>query len=199
MDEWKQTRQARSTTREHHSVDQTKKLKFFTRNHSHTILTVFDGCYKLITWLRCAPTWREFIPWRHVKTIYETKMSELKCYCHLHGQTGLFTVWTNGNQNSGLVNFVPETRLPFVNQLHLPKNGREGVKLVWRCLWRNGIRISVWNIPSGKTGLPFQMFRCSRKFSTGKTQKVLFHLLSKRIFRKLFGNGKQPRNIQTVI
>ena len=65
-----------------------------------------------------------------MKTIYETKMSELKCYFHLHGQTGLFTVWTNGKQNSGLVNFVSETRLPFVNQLHLPKKGREGVKLV---------------------------------------------------------------------
>ena len=43
-----------------------------------------------------------------------------------------------------------------------------------------------------KTGLPFQMFRCSRKFSAGTTQDVLFHLLSNRIFWKLFENGKQP-------
>ena len=28
---------------------------------------------------------------------------------HLHGQTGWFTVWVNGKQNSGLVNFVPES------------------------------------------------------------------------------------------
>ena len=58
----------------------------------------------------------------------------------------------------------------------------------------NGTRISVWNISSGKTGLPFQMFRCSRKFSVGKTQKVVFHLLSNRISRKILVNGKQPWN-----
>ena len=46
--------------------------------------------------------------------------------------------------------------------------------------------------PSGKTGLSFQMFRCSRKFSAGTTKKVMFHLLSNRIFRNIFVNGKQP-------
>ena len=56
-------------------------------------------------------------------------------------------------------------------------------------LWRNGTRISVRNISLGKTGLPFQVFRCSRKFSVGKTQKVVFHLLSVRISRKIFVNG----------
>ena len=34
-------------------------------------------------------------------------------FYHLHGQTGRFTDWANGNQNSRLVNFVPESRLPF--------------------------------------------------------------------------------------
>ena len=43
----------------------------------------------------------------------------------------------------------------------------------------------LWNIPSGKTRLPFRMFRCSRKFSAETTQKIVFHLLSSRIFRKL--------------
>ena len=33
---------------------------------------------------------------------------------HFHGQTGRSTVWANGTQNSGLVNLVPESRLPFV-------------------------------------------------------------------------------------
>ena len=33
---------------------------------------------------------------------------------YLHGQTGLFTVWENGKQTSGLENFVPESRLPFI-------------------------------------------------------------------------------------
>ena len=39
-----------------------------------------------------------------------------------------------------------------------------------RGLWRNGTRISVCNSSSGKTGLPFRVFRCSRKCSVGKTQ-----------------------------
>ena len=42
-------------------------------------------------------------------------------------------------------------------------------------------------------GLPFQMFRCSRKFSAGMTQKVVFHLHSNRILRKLLINIKQPK------
>ena len=32
----------------------------------------------------------------------------------LHGQNGRFTVWANVNQNSRLVNFVPELCSPFV-------------------------------------------------------------------------------------
>ena len=32
----------------------------------------------------------------------------------LHGQTIRFMVWVNGSQSSGLVNFVPESPLPFV-------------------------------------------------------------------------------------
>ena len=44
----------------------------------------------------------------------------------------------------------------------------------------------------GKIGLPFQMFYCSRKFSTETIQQVLFHLLSTRIFWKLFEHEKQP-------
>ena len=33
---------------------------------------------------------------------------------HLHGKTGRSTVWVNGTQNLGQVNFVPESRLRFV-------------------------------------------------------------------------------------
>ena len=36
--------------------------------------------------------------------------------------------------------------------------------------------------------VPFKMFRCFRKFSPGKTQKVVFHLISSRNFL----NNKQP-------
>ena len=44
----------------------------------------------------------------------ESSASESKVVYHLHGQTGRFTVWINGTQSSGLVNLVPESRLPFV-------------------------------------------------------------------------------------
>ena len=40
-----------------------------------------------------------------------------------------------------------------------------------------------WNNPSGKTELPFQMFRCH----------VPFTFVSNPIFRKRFVNGKQPQ------
>ena len=36
------------------------------------------------------------------------------------------------------------------------------------------------------------MFRCSQKFSTGMTQKVVFHLLSDWIFQEICVSGKQP-------
>ena len=108
-------------------------------------------------------------------------------------QTGRSKVWVNGTQNSGLVNFVPESRLPFVQ---ISPIYQKTTAKVWtryqRWLWRNGTRIFVWNIPSGKTGLPFQMFRrCYRKFSGGTTQKVVCYLLSNLIFRKILVNVKQ--------
>ena len=37
-----------------------------------------------------------------------------------------------------------------------------------------------------------QRFLCSRKFSSGTSQKVVLDLLSNQIFRILFVNGKQP-------
>ena len=44
----------------------------------------------------------------------KSSASESKVVYYLHGQTGRFTVWVNGTQSSGLVNLVPESRLPFV-------------------------------------------------------------------------------------
>ena len=99
----------------------------------------------------------------------------------------------NGTQNSELVNFVPESRLPIVQISSIyRKNGREGLKLVSKMAlkkWNTNFRS---DIPPEKTGLPFQMFRCSWKFSAGTTQKVVFHILSKRIFRTSLVNGRQP-------
>ena len=76
-------------------------------------------------------------------------------------------------------------------------------KMVWRNAWKkwNQEQISIWNTPSRKTALPFQTFRCSREFSVETFKKVVFHLISKWIFGKLFVTGKQlmahkviPRN-----
>ena len=97
-------------------------------------------------------------------------------------------VWINGTQNSGLVSFARGSRLPFVQ---ISSIYRKTTAKAWYCyqrwLWRNGTRISVWNIPSGKkTGLSFQMFPYFRTFSAGMTQKVLFHLLFNRVFQKPF-------------
>ena len=47
-------------------------------------------------------------------------------------------------------------------------------------LWTSG----AWSFTYWKTGLPIQGFRCSRTFSAGTIQKVVFHSLSNRIFRK---------------
>ena len=92
--------------------------------------------------------------------------------------------------------WLAESRLPLVRTSSIYRIGKTTAK-AWnwyqRWLWRNGTRISVWNIPSGKTGLPFQMFRCSRKLSARTTKKVMFYLiLSNRIFSNPFLNGKQP-------
>ena len=102
-------------------------------------------------------------------------------------------VWVNGTQNSGLINFVPESRLPFVKISSIyQKTTAKAWTRYQRWLWRNGTRISVWNIPFRKTGLPFQIFRrCYRTFSGGMTQKVVCHLLSNLIFRKILVHGKQ--------
>ena len=70
------------------------------------------------------------------------------------------------------------------DQFHLPKNGRESLKLVSKnWLWRNGTRISV-----RKNRTTFRMYRYARKFSAGKTQNVVFRLLSN---RKPFVKGNE--------
>ena len=119
---------------------------------------------------------------RHIQVVY-----------HLNGQTGRSMVWANGSQNSGLVNFVPESRLLFVQISSIYRKTTAKARYWYqRWLWRNETWISFWSIPSWKTGLPLQMFCCSRKFSAGTTKKVMFHLPSNQIFRNLFVNGKQP-------
>ena len=54
----------------------------------------------------------------------------------------------------------------------------EGKTWNWnkRWLWRNGTRISVWNIPFRKTGVPFYILRCLLKFSAWSTLTFVFHI-----------------------
>ena len=85
-------------------------------------------------------------------------------------------VWANNRtQNSGLVNFVLESQSLFAQISSIyQKTATKPWNWYQRWLWRNVIGVSVWNIPTGKTGLPFQTFRCSQKFSTETTGKVMF-------------------------
>ena len=49
----------------------------------------------------------------------EIFLRKVKVVYHQHRQTGQFTVWANGKQNSELFYFVPESRLPFVQILSI--------------------------------------------------------------------------------
>ena len=113
---------------------------------------------------------------------------------HLHGQTGLFMVWVNGSQSSGLINFVPQSRLPSVPLAQISSIYRKTAAKAWNWyqgwLWRNGPRISVWNIPYGKTELPFQMFRFSQNFPSGRHKKSFSIYFPTGFPGKLL--GKQP-------
>lgn len=103
---------------------------------------------------------------RHVLVVY-----------HLHWQTGRCTVWANhGKQNFGLVNFVPESHLPFVQIGIHRQTAVKALKLESKIVLKKH---------STK-------FLYSRKFSAGTTQNVVFRLLFNRIFRKLLVNGKPP-------
>ena len=104
---------------------------------------------------------------------------------HLHGQTAQPTVWANGKpQNLGVTGKF-RSSISFTictNQfLHLPKNRREGTQ------------ISVWNIPSRKTGPSFFKFSSYyQKFSRGTPDKSMFHLHPNRNYRNFLVNVKHP-------
>ena len=104
-------------------------------------------------------------------------------------------VWVNDTQNSGLVSFARGSRLPFVQ---ISSIYRKTTAKAWNCyqrwLWRNGTRISVWNIPSGKKKQDY-LFRCSLTsghFPLEWPKKSCFIYFSTGFSRNLFVNGKQP-------
>ena len=105
-------------------------------------------------------------------------------------------VRADSKQNSGLVIFVPEQRLPFAKMSFIyrkrPRRRETGIK---GTLEEMEHEFPFGTLRLERTGLPYQMFHCSRKFSTGTTHKVVFHLVSnRRIFRILFAHGKQQKS-----
>ena len=69
-------------------------------------------------------------------------------FFHLHWTTRQSTVWANGTQNSGLINFIPESILPF---LQISSNYWKVTTKAWtwyqRWFLTNGTWICTWNIP----------------------------------------------------
>ena len=107
---------------------------------------------------------------------------------YLHGQTARVTVWAlcYAKFRTGK-SYSPRNRVYHLNKSvpfteKLPRTPGTGIKDGFD-EWYTNLR---FNTPFGKTALPFQAFRCSRAFPSGTTQKVLFHLLSDRIFRNFF-------------
>ena len=75
---------------------------------------------------------------------------------YLHRQTGQFTVWANGTQNSGQVNFIPESCFSFAKISSLNrKTAAKALNWYQRWLWRNGTRIYFWSVPSGQNKTTF--------------------------------------------
>ena len=90
--------------------------------------------------------------------------------------------------------FVPESRLPSLYKSvpfskKRPRRPEPGFKDGFEDM-EHEFQFGIFR--PEKTGPPFQMFCCSRKFSDRTTQRVVFHLLSNRIFGKILVNGKQP-------
>ena len=74
-----------------------------------------------------------------------------------------WTAWWQTLVDSRTGKFRPESRLPILQISFIYRKQRKGKPVSngsggW--LSRNGTRISDWNIPFEKTGLPIQMFRC---------------------------------------
>ena len=110
-------------------------------------------------------------------------------FYHLHPQTGRFTIWVNGKQNSALVNFATESRLPFlqISSIYCKTTAKAFQKLVSKMAleqWTTNLRVEH---SDRENSTPFQTFRCSRKFST----KVVFLIISNQRFSQFFRNSKQ--------
>ena len=88
----------------------------------------------------------------------------------------------NGRQNSEVINFIPGSCLPFVQTFLFTEK------------WRKEPESAV-------TNFHFLTFTCSvapGNFPPERHEKVVFHLLSDRIFQKRLVNGKQLVKLYTL-
>ena len=93
------------------------------------------------------------------------------------------SVRKNGRQNSEVINFIPKSCLQLDEQYYLPKNG------------------AGKEPESAITNFHFFTFTCPvapRNFLPERHEKVVFHFLSDKIFRKRLLNGKQSVKLYTL-
>ena len=76
-----------------------------------------------------------------------------------------------GPRSGQMVHKIQDSQISSRNRVYYQKNGREGLNPVSKMALTNGTRNSVWNIPSGRTGLPFQTFHCYQKFLVERPKK----------------------------
>ena len=110
---------------------------------------------------------------------------------HLHGRTGWSTLWANCSQIQNCVKFRPGIAFTIcTNRFHLPENDRKGRKLVLQ------MALKKWNT---NFRLEYFVRKNRTTFSdVWNDLKGVFHLLSNRIFRKLFVNGNRQPPFQSV-
>ena len=102
---------------------------------------------------------------------------------HLHGQRGQLTVWENDKKNSGLINFVQESRLLLAQTgFHLTKKGYESPKLVSKMALKKSNTIPLETIRPGKQDYLFRTSVAPGNFPPKRHEKKFF------IKRSFFGN-----------
>ena len=120
---------------------------------------------------------------------------EAKVVYHLYGQTGRSI---NGTQNSGLVNLVPVSRLPFVQISSIfQKTTAKAWTRFQRWLWRNGTRISdlvqwnIWIFRPEKQDYLFRRFLVPGNFPIERP-KSRIPFTFQPDFPEILVNGRQP-------
>ena len=89
----------------------------------------------------------------------------------------------SGRKNSEVINFIPESCLPFVQTVSF-----------FTEKWQNEPESAI-------TNFHFLTFTCSvapGNFPPERHEKVVFHLLSDQIFRKRLVNGKKSVKLYTI-